>query len=100
MLVISKLAKCLETIPNTLGLPHSQIITKKHQQQSKRRKIGIKAGYCNYSKQEKSFVDGMDIRKSKQDTLPCWEHVDRLTMYGVRKKIGVNLWREKHCENL
>lgn len=46
------------------------------------------------------FVDGLGIRKSKQDTLPCWEHVDRLTTYGMRKKIEANLWKEKHCENL
>lgn len=52
-------------------LPHSQIIIKKNQWQSKPNKSGIKAGYCNYSKQEKSFADDLDIRKSRQDILPC-----------------------------
>lgn len=100
MPVISKSAKCLEIIPNTFGLSHSQLIIKKHQWQSKPSKSEIKAGYYNCSKQEKLFVDGLDIRKSKPDTLPFWEHVDRLTVYGMRKKTGVNLWKAKLCENL
>jgi hypothetical protein len=33
-------------------------------------------------------------------SLSCWGHVDRLTVYGVRKKTGVNLWKAKLCENL
>ncbi len=98
-LVNLELTNCLEKIPSTFGLPHSQIIINKRQQQSKHKKRGIKAGFCIFSKQAKSFAGNLDTRKSKLVSLSCWAHVDRLTMFGMKKKIGANLWKEKHCEN-
>lgn len=89
----------LGEILSFIDLPHSPIIIKKHQRQSKRRKFGIKAEFCNSSKQVKSFAGNLDTRKLRQDSLSCWGHVDRLRMYGMRRKVGVNSWNGRRCEN-